>query len=58
MNKERVSSDEIFTQMHQTGLYKLEQVRWAILETDGRIAIIKTEGTNVTAQNKEDRHTH
>src|SRR5688572_17716985 len=30
MNKERVSSDEIFTQMHQTGLYKLEQVRWAI----------------------------
>ena len=44
MNRERVSPGEIFAQMHQSGLYRLEQVRWAILETDGRIAIIPSQG--------------
>lgn len=43
MNKERVTPSEIFTQMHQSGLEKLDQVRWAILETDGLIAIIPEE---------------
>ena len=47
MNKERVSSDEIFSQMHQSGLETLDQVRWAILETDGRIAIVPTEENEV-----------
>lgn len=40
MNKERVSPDEVFTAMHKSGLEALEQVQWAILETDGEIAII------------------
>ncbi len=48
MNKERVTPDEIFAQLHETGLYSLEQVRWAILETDGRIAIVPEEGSKVT----------
>jgi uncharacterized membrane protein YcaP (DUF421 family) len=49
MNKERVSVEEIFSQMHQSGLYKLEQVRWAILETDGRIALIPAEDTGTSS---------
>jgi uncharacterized membrane protein YcaP (DUF421 family) len=40
MNRERVSPDEIFSEMHKSGLERLEQVAWAILETNGTITII------------------
>lgn len=40
LNKERISPDEIYNAMHLSGLDQLAQVRWAILETDGKIAII------------------
>lgn len=40
MNKERVTPDEVFAAMRTFGLESLEQVKWAILETDGRISII------------------
>ena len=40
MNRERIAPDEIFNEMHKAGLERLRQVRWAILETDGRIAIV------------------
>jgi uncharacterized membrane protein YcaP (DUF421 family) len=40
MNRERVSADEVFSEMHKVGLHRLEQVRWAILESDGRISLI------------------
>lgn len=40
MNQERVGPEEIFDAMHQSGLDRLEQVKWAILESDGKIAIV------------------
>jgi uncharacterized membrane protein YcaP (DUF421 family) len=40
LNKERIAPDEIYAEMHKVGLETLEEVRWAILETDGRISII------------------
>jgi uncharacterized membrane protein YcaP (DUF421 family) len=40
LNRERVRPDEIMEAMHQVGLYRMDQVQWAILETDGRISII------------------
>lgn len=40
LNKEHVDAAEIFGAMHSSGLYRLEQVKWAILETDGKISII------------------
>jgi uncharacterized membrane protein YcaP (DUF421 family) len=40
MNEQRVSPGEIFTAIHESGLERLEQVKWAILETDGKIAIV------------------
>jgi|SRR5690606_6913354 uncharacterized membrane protein YcaP (DUF421 family) len=46
LNKERVSPDEIFSEMHKVGLYELRQVRWAILETDGHIALIPVESSS------------
>ncbi len=46
MNKERLSPEEIYAVMHKSGLYELRQVRWAVLETDGEIAIIPEEETS------------
>lgn len=40
MNRERISTDEIYSEMHRTGLERLAQVRWALLETNGRISIV------------------
>lgn len=40
LNRERVSTDEIYSEMHKSGLARLQDVKWALLETDGRIAII------------------
>jgi len=40
LNRERIAPEEIYSEMHKAGLDKLEAVRWAVLETDGRIAIV------------------
>lgn len=40
---ERVSPAEIHDALHRVGLERIDQVRWAILETDGRITIIPRE---------------
>jgi uncharacterized membrane protein YcaP (DUF421 family) len=40
LHKERVDAAEIFSEMHKSGLHQLEQVKWAILESDGKISII------------------
>ena len=43
MNRERVSPDEIFAQMHKSGLEHISQVKWGILETDGSISFVPRE---------------
>lgn len=40
LNRERISPEELFSQMHKAGCEHLSRVRWAVLEGDGRIAII------------------
>ena len=37
---ERIAPEDIFSSMHKVGLERLDQVEWAILEGDGRIALI------------------
>ena len=37
---ERVTPDEVVSEMHKAGFADLDQVRWAILETDGKISIV------------------
>jgi len=44
--KERVTPDEVFSEMHKAGLYELTQIKWAILESDGRIAFIPADDHN------------
>lgn len=43
LNRERVSPDEVFAEMRKSGVDRLEQVRWAVLETDGKIAVVPEE---------------
>lgn len=40
MNQQRVSAEEIVSEAQKVGLADLSQVKWALLETDGRIAIV------------------
>lgn len=41
LNRERVSPQEIYAAMHEHGIEKLEDVRWIILETDGKLSVIR-----------------
>lgn len=40
LNRERVSAEELYEELHGQGLERLEQVRWAILESDGEVTIV------------------
>ncbi|HSX92698.1 MAG TPA: YetF domain-containing protein [Hydrogenophaga sp.] len=40
MNRMRVTPDEVFTEMHKAGMELLSEVKWAVLEPDGSIAIV------------------
>jgi uncharacterized membrane protein YcaP (DUF421 family) len=50
-----VTPEEVFTEMHKSGVEELGQVRCAILEVDGKIAIIRKDST--TAQLDDDTRT-
>ncbi|PCC71990.1 Protein of unknown function [Nannocystis exedens] len=50
MNKERVSPEEIYTEIRKVGLHELAQVRWVVLESDGTMSVIPKPGV--------DRHMH
>jgi len=40
MRKERVTPDELYGEIRKQGLERLDEVRWAVLEGDGKISII------------------
>ena len=40
LDRERIAPTDIFSAMHKVGLERLDQVEWAILESDGKIALI------------------
>jgi uncharacterized membrane protein YcaP (DUF421 family) len=40
LRRERVTEEELFAEMHLAGIERLEDLRWAILETEGKIAFI------------------
>ena len=55
LNKERVTPDEIFAEMRKSGLERLDQVRWAVLETDGKISIVPEDGQGKHAEGRKPR---
>jgi uncharacterized membrane protein YcaP (DUF421 family) len=44
LGRERIAPDEIFSAMHKAGIEQIRDVAWAILEGDGKIAIIRADG--------------
>lgn len=40
LDHERITASELFGEMRKSGIDELEQVRWAVLEGDGRISIV------------------
>lgn len=40
---ERITPDELFSEIQQQGYDRLEQVKWAILQTNGKIAVVPTD---------------
>lgn len=54
LNRERVTPGEVLSEAHKAGLERLEQVRWALLETDGRISIIPRDPADRAARGKPD----
>jgi uncharacterized membrane protein YcaP (DUF421 family) len=42
MHRERIECDDIYAEMRRAGIDDLHAVRWAILETDGKISIVPT----------------
>lgn len=43
IHKERVRPDEIFSEMHKTGIEELSQVKWGFLEPDGKMSFVRTD---------------
>jgi uncharacterized membrane protein YcaP (DUF421 family) len=47
MNHQRITPEEVYSELRKVGLERIEQVKWAILDPDGRISFIPAsqEGT-------------
>lgn len=56
LNKERITAGEVFTEMHKSGLERLKQVKWAILETDGKISIIPEDSASEAKGSRPDEN--
>ena len=55
MNRERIAPDELLAEMHKAGYVKLEQIKWAILEDDGKIALIPADGERTPQEHDDDK---
>ena len=40
LNRERIAPGEVYAEIHRAGVEHLADVKWAILETDGRISVV------------------
>src|SRR5688572_26152247 len=54
MNRERIAPDELLAEMHKAGYERIEQIRWAILEDDGKISLVPAEGEHEPHMNDDD----
>ena len=50
LHKERVRPDEIFSEMHKAGIERLSQVKWGILEPDGKMSFVRTDDEETQEQ--------
>lgn len=45
LDHERMSANNVSDAMHEVGLYRLDEVLWAVLQSDGKIAVIPSPDT-------------
>lgn len=54
MDRERIAVEEIAAEMRKAGIERLEDVKWAVLETGGRVAVIGYEPDDVQPPPREE----
>ncbi len=54
MNRERIGPDELAAEMHKAGYERLDQIKWAILEDDGKISLVPMEGEDMPQSQDDD----
>lgn len=54
LNRARITVDEVYGEMHKAGLARLEQIRWAILETSGQISFVPAEPADKPIKAREE----
>jgi uncharacterized membrane protein YcaP (DUF421 family) len=54
MNRTRVQPDEVFAHLRAAGLERLSQVRWAILEEDGKISVVPRDPDEGVDQSRDE----
>ena len=53
MDRERISPSELYSEIRKSGLERLDQVRWAVLEGDGKISIVPTDSSSASKPKSE-----
>ncbi len=43
VHRERIRPDEIFSEMHKSGIEQLSQVKWGFLEPDGKMSFVRAD---------------
>jgi uncharacterized membrane protein YcaP (DUF421 family) len=56
MNHERIAPQEILSEMHKAGLERLEQVKWGVLEPDGKLSFVPWEPPGVIPRRGHELH--
>ena len=53
LNRERITPDELYSELRMSGLEDLSKVKWAILESDGKISVIRMDEGHVARQSEK-----
>jgi uncharacterized membrane protein YcaP (DUF421 family) len=53
LHRERVSPQEVLSEMHRAGLERIDEVKWGVIEPDGKISFVAWERG---APRKHDKH--
>lgn len=48
LHKDRIHPDEVFSEMHKSGIEHLSQVKWGFLEADGKMGFVRMDEGDTT----------
>lgn len=54
LNKERVTPEEVMSEARKSGVNSIEEIRWAVLESDGKIAVVPESPGQTPDRDKKD----